>query len=146
VSSRLKRRWPTHVALSRVLAASPANCRFRSVRAMLKQQRLFRSGLRASGLLARCPYAIYAGAISQVAAIYNVSDVSGVFVLDWVPSHQPLAKLAFEHLPPWSGVRSGVRSEMRPALQLVRFSRSRASRGHSVKAKEEHVTCSCHEL
>ena len=148
-SSRLEQ-WPEHVALSRMLASSAANCRFQTPASMLRQQRLFRSGLRASGLLARCPYAWYAGAISQVAAVYDMSDVTGVFVLDWVPSHLPLAALAFKQLP---------RLLVRP-LQLVRLARGprgaaagqahRRERrdGEMVVGNHEHdtVTCSCHDV
>lgn len=100
---------------------------------------LFQSMLRTSGLLDRCPYASYAGAISQIAALYDMSHVSGIFVLDWVPSHLPLAKLAFESLP-----LQGARP-----LQLVRFSRRSRSGRHEPSDALEHdgeVSCSCHDL
>ena len=91
-----------HVALSRVVASSDVNCRFRTTRSMLRQQSRFHQLLSSTGLLQRCPYAAYAGAISQVPTVYNTSDVTGILVLDWVPSHLPLAALAFRALPPWA--------------------------------------------
>lgn len=136
--------WPVHVALSRTLANSDANCRIRTQQAMLRQQKLFLTKLRASGLLDHCPHALYAGAISQVAAIYNLSDVTGIFVLDWVPSHLPLAALAFNLLPPWSDSR-----RRGAPLRLVRFSLTHSRvhyKGKSQTQERDSVTCSCHEL
>eukprot|EP00900_Chrysochromulina_parva_P003697 jgi/Chrpa1/13328/Chrysochromulina_OHIO_Genome00019868-RA len=82
----------------------------------IRNQERFRALLHEdAGLLERCPFARYAGAISQVASVYDVSDVSGIFVLDWIPSHLPLAQLAFERLS----------HQLNHKLQLVRFSRQR---------------------
>ena len=143
-SNRLKK-WPAHAALSRMVASSAANCRFKTTTAMLQQQKLYRLKLRASGLLSRCPHARYAGAISQVAAVYDTSDVTGIFVLDWVPSHLPLATLAFKSLPPWrdeSQTITARRQSGQRRLKLVRFSRSH----HHDREGHGEATCSCHEL
>lgn len=138
-SSRLEQ-WPAHVALGRIVAGSDANCRFKTIPSMLHQQEVYRLMLHASGLLMRCPYAWYAGAISQVAAVYDMRDVTGIFVLDWVPSHLPLAMLAFKSLLPL---------QLAQPLQLVRLSYARVTgQDHRNKEHVEHgqVSCSCHEL
>ena len=145
-STRLEE-WPPHIALSRMLAGSPANCRFKTLPSMLRQQDIFRSTLRDSGLLARCPYAWHAGAISQIASIYDTNDVTGIFVLDWVPSHLPLAALAFKLLP-----LQGARPL--PLVRLSRRSRGTGQAKHHSRKKMEplrkelegDVTCSCHDL
>lgn len=182
-SERLEQ-WPAHVALSRLLAGSAANCRFKTLSSMLEQQERFRSMLRVSGLLERCPYAWHAGAISQVATVYDMSHVSGkscraahprrplpkaprkrmarthlvdvcclcvdacahyvaaagIYVLDWVPSHLALARLAFEQLP----------RQLDHPLKLIRFSRTshRATIDQHERSYERRgsVTCSCHQL
>ena len=53
----------------------------------------------------RCPHArdgwmVSHGDINQVAATYDLSDVTGVYVLDSVPTHMRLAKIAFSELIP----------------------------------------------
>lgn len=136
------RGWPAHVALSRMLASSSANCRFKSPQAMLRQQKLYLAKLRASGLLEHCAFALHAGAISQLASIYNTSDVTGIFVLDWVPSHLPLAALAFRLLPPWLNTS-------RSPLRLIRLSRTRTRGAQKVDGTQENyeqIACSCHRL
>lgn len=152
-SSNLEQ-WPAHAALSRMLAGSDANCKFKGLVPMLRQQALFHSMLQSSGLLARCPHASYAGAISQIATIYDINDVTGIFVFDWIPSHLSLATLAFKQQLPLPGGKP---------LQLVRFSRrSRGDGGgqaHRTNAQtgrsaeqvpdedyDEAVTCSCEPL
>ena len=142
VGNKTLGRWPAHVALSRVLASSAANCLFKTVPSMLRQQERFRALLHESaGLLERCPFARYAGAISQVASVYDVSDVSGIFVLDWIPSHLPLAQLAFERLS----------HQLNHKLQLVRFSRQRGGNdggtaNTQAPSRGDKITCSCHRL
>jgi hypothetical protein len=142
VGNKTLGRWPAHVALSRVLASSAANCLFKTVPSMLRQQERFRALLHEdAGLLERCPFATYAGAISQVASVYDVSDVSGIFVLDWIPSHLPLAKLAFERLS----------HQLNHKLQLVRFSRQRGGNDGGTANTQapnrgDKITCSCHRL
>jgi hypothetical protein len=147
--ARLQKHWPAHLALSRMVAATKANCRFKTTESMLRQQKLYFSTLQASpGVLQRCPYARYAGAINQVAAVYDRSHITGIYVLDWVPSHLPLATLAFKELPPWlnedeasrEGRRLSRRKGKRPnrPLKLVRFSLPRAG-SHA-------VVCTCHAL
>ena len=139
--------------LERLVAASPANCRFRTVPAMLQQSQRYQQLLEDSGLLARCPHARCCG-INQVAAAYNASDVTGVFVLDWMADHEALAALAFrrqqqhrretdrrlaEHRHPASQGQphSGGESSDGQSLLLVRFSRGRAA------GLDQHVTCTC---
>ena len=142
VGNKTLGRWPAHVALSRVLASSAANCLFKTVPSMLRQQERFRALLHQdAGLLERCPFARYAGAISQVASVYDVSDVSGIFVLDWIPSHLPLAQLAFERLS----------HQLNHKLQLVRFSRQRGGNDGGTANTQapnrgDKITCSCHRL
>jgi hypothetical protein len=147
--ARLQKHWPPHLALSRTVAATKANCRFKTTKSMLRQQTLFFSKLRASSsLLQRCPYARYAGAINQVAAMYNRSHITGIYVLDWVPSHLPLATLAFKELPPWL-------DEVEPSREGRRLSWNRRARPHEplklVRFSRPHVgshalVCTCHEL
>ena len=155
-------KWPPHIALHRALSKSAANCSFKTVPSMLRQQERFRALLHDdAGLLERCPFARYAGAISQVASVYDVSDVSGIFVFDWIPSHLPLAKLAFERLP----------QQLDHQLQLVRFSRQRGGSDDGTDNTQgtipreqypgdntqgtantqapnrgDKITCSCHRL
>jgi hypothetical protein len=73
--------------------------------------------------------------------VYDVSDVSGIFVLDWIPSHLPLAQLAFERLS----------HQLNHKLQLVRFSRQRGGNDGGTANTQapnrgDKITCSCHRL
>ena len=86
-SNHLLARWPAHVALSRMLASSPASCRFKTTASMLRQQQLYYAMLKSDeALLRRCPQAWYAGGVNQVASVFNASDITGILILDWVPS------------------------------------------------------------
>ena len=105
---------------------------------MLKQQAIYQKRLREDSpeLLARCPHVLSAGGINQVAADYNASDVTGIYVLDWIPSHLPLATLAFQSLPPWAS--NAKNTSRKSHLTLVRFSKGSGS--------ANNITCACHEL
>ena len=95
-------------ALDRRVAKSPANCKFRTLPSMLQQQKVYAAKLRASNITARCPHA--KAGINQVSAVYNATDITGVFVFGWEPSHLPLVELAFGggRMPLMPGVRSLV--------------------------------------
>ena len=122
-------RW----ALERRIGRSEANCRFKSVPAMLEQQSRYRAMLRRSKkILERCPYALHAGAINQVSAVYNGSDITGVFVLDWEPSHPRLAALAYS-----------------PLMQTLRWRQPDGDVFHVVhfaRASADRLNCTCHRL
>ena len=129
--------WPG-IHLDRLVASTHANCRFKTVPSMLKQQAIYQKRLREDSpeLLARCPHVLSAGGINQVAADYNASDVTGIYVLDWIPSHLPLATLAFQSLPPWAS--NAKNTSRKSHLTLVRFSKGSGS--------ANNITCACHEL
>ena len=115
------------------LAKTDANCRFRSVATMLSQQQLFEVRLRQDAeLMSHCPHAMPGH--NQISAIYNASDVTGLFVLEWEPSHPQLAALAFSRQLP------ALRLNHNANLNLVSFQARRGVGG------EMRLTCSCHKL
>jgi len=130
-------RW----ALERRLAKSDANCRFRSLGAMLEQQRAYEAHLVASApLRARCPHLVRGlstGGVNQVSATFNASDVSGIYILGWEPTHSRLASIAYS-----SPLRRLMRQRRAhgPDYKLVRFGIERIAEGH------ERLTCSCSKL
>jgi len=130
-------------ALERRISKSPmANCRFHSVPSMLRQQEAYQANLLLSRHVStRCSY-VEPGGINQVSAVYNASDVTGVFYLEWEASHLPLVTMAFAKHMPWL---MRLRSEAPSSAQYLKLVALGIERGLG-PAGRDRLNCTCHHL